>query len=74
MLSLVFFSFFTFGLLVVSVFKKHIIINFATVLSALGTLSVVEIAAIQSKLWLEMAIILIVIYEIYEMSKFKGVK
>ena len=70
-MSLVILILFTFGLLAISVFKKHMLINFAIELACLGILYVSEISTLEGMIFLQMAVVLLIIYEINEMSKMR---
>lgn len=64
--------FLAFGLLFISVFKKHAILNFGCLLAWMGAAFIIEISNLQGKFWLESACVMVIIYEIIEISKMRG--
>jgi len=63
--------FLLFGLLCFSVFRKHILINLSILLTALGIIIIIETYATEGYMWLTAAMAVLIIYEIYEISKMR---
>lgn len=58
-----------FGLMFLSVFKKHSLLNLAIILFALGSTVAYESSGYSYSFWFDSAMVIVIIYEIYELSK-----
>ena len=69
--ALGFTTIFMFGLMVISIFKKHILINFAIFALSIGVLANYFEAGYAGFMWVFIALVAICGYELYEMTKLR---
>lgn len=71
MISLIIFGLFTFGIFIISIFKKHFIINISIFASLIGLMMSVHNYDMAYGNLIVLAIVALAGYEIFEVSKLK---